>query len=325
MDVDVFGLSRKNSMKIIRVTPGLGNQMFQYAFILNYKLKEEKIVFDLSPCEHSKKHNSYELERIFGIKEDILTRCKKIKFNGPYFYLREREITFFKFVNKIIQKTIGKRFTFNTSKLVIEKESENEFNFNQRYLELKGDKYISGYFCSPKYFEGIKDQIKNVFSFPEIIEEDENNYKILQKIKNSESISIHVRRGDYVGGNLDVCGKEYFSDAFLKLLNILDKKGIKKENINIFIFSDDVVWCKNNLTFLKDFATSFVDWNKKQNSYKDMQLMSGCKYNIISNSTFSWWGAYLNKNREKIIIAPRRWFKNVLNSEDRCNSDWFLV
>lgn len=309
-------------MKVIRMTPGLGNQMFQYAFILNYKLKGEEIYFDLSPCRHSKKHNSYELERIFGIDMKEVSFWDKFKLIGPSFYISTREITLLKLMNKIIQKIIGEKFTINSKNYIFEKEHDKENNFNPNYLELVGDKYISGYFNSWKYFENIKSEVKKIFTFPEILESDKDNFETLEKIKNTESISIHVRRGDYLNTNLDVYGIEYYKRAVLFIIDELQNRNIRKEGINFYIFSDDINWCKSNFNFLSEYATIYIDWNKKENSYKDMQLMSKCKHNIIPNSTFSWWAAWLNNNENKIVISPKYWFKNVLNSEDRSEEGW---
>ncbi len=326
MLVDVFGLLRNKTMKSIRITPGLGNQMFQYALILNYKLKNEEIYFDLSACEHSNKHSNFELEKIFKINEFKLGVVKKIKIVGPYFYFKHREITFLKLINKIISKIFGEMYILNFRKYIIEKEANLEFNFNKKYLEINSDAYFAGHFNSPKYFEKIKGSILKVFTFNEIKERDENNLKILTKIKNTESVSIHVRRGDYVGTNLEVCDKNYYEEAFKFLENkLLNERRLIKENITIFIFSDDINWCKNNLDFLNDYEMIFVDWNKKENSFIDMQLMSECKYNIISNSSFSWWGAYLNQEINKIVLVPEFWFKGILNGEDRCESSWIRI
>lgn len=305
-------------MKVIRMTPGLGNQMFQYAFILNYKLKGEEIYFDLSPCRHSKKHNSYELERIFGIDMKEVSFWDKFKLIGPSFYISTREITLLKLMNKIIQKIIGEKFTINSKNYIFEKEHDKENNFNPNYLELVGDKYISGYFNSWKYFENIKEEIKKLFAFPKILDSDKNNFEALNKIKNTESISIHVRRGDYIGSNLDVCDLDYYKQGVYKVLDELRKRSIVDNNINFFIFSDDIPWCRENFQFINNHKVWYIDWNKEQNSYKDMQLMSQCKHNIIPNSTFSWWGAYLNQNENKIVIVPEYWFKGVNNSDDRC-------
>lgn len=305
-------------MKIVRITPGLGNQMFQYSFILNYKLRGEKIFLDIEPCKNSKKHNSFELYKIFNVKEKKATFLQKFKLIGISFYINTREITFLKLLNKIISKVFREKFILNFKKYIIEKESSLEFNFNKKYLSIGIDAYFAGYFCSQKYFENIKDEVKNIFTFPEIKKEDKENFNVLEKIKKSESLSIHVRRGDYVGTDLDICDKNYFEKSFKYIENILlSKRNILKEDIKIFIFSDDLNWCKENFNFLSVYEVLFIDFNKKENSFKDMQLMSECKHNIISNSTFSWWSAYLNKNTSKIIVVPKYWFKNVKTTEDR--------
>lgn len=305
-------------MKIIRITPGLGNQMFQYAFILNYKLKEECIAFDLSPCKHNKKHNGFELENIFNIKEKKSNYLQNFKLKGFYFYINGREITFLKLFNKVLGNLFSKDIIFSLKSYKIEKDANKEFNFNKNYLEINNSVYFDGYFNSYKYFKNIKEEVQKVFTFPEF--DDEENISLLKKIKESESISMHIRRGDYVGSNFDVCDKRYFEESFYFVKNKLENK-----DIGIFIFSDDVDWCKKEFSFLKDHKHFFVNCNKKENSYKDMQLMSECKHNIIPNSTFSWWGAYLNKNPEKIVIAPKYWFKNVKTSEDRCEKSWHLL
>lgn len=307
-------------MKIIRVTPGLGNQMFQYSLLLNYKLKGEEVYFDLSPCKHIKKHNSYELERIFNIQVSEVSFWNKLKLIGPSFYIGSREITLLKLVNKIIEKLFGEKYILNSKNYIFEKEANQENNFNPKYLELISDKYIAGYFNSWKYFENIKEEVRKIFTFPEILESDKENLEILNKIKSSESISIHVRRGDYVGSNLGVCNLDYYKRAYDLIINKLRERNTDLEKIKFFIFSDDINWCRENFNFIDKSAKIFVDWNKGQDSYKDMQLMSECKYNIIPNSTFSWWGACLNNNQDKIVLTPKYWFKGVLNSEDRCGT-----
>ena len=316
-------------MKSIRITPGLGNQMFQYAFIYYYKNKGEKIFLDIEPCIKNNRHNGYELERIFDIKEEKIKWCKKIFFTGLYFFYKGREINILKLINKILEIIFKKRNIVSFRRYIIETENINllENNYNKKYLELKGDKYIDGYFQSYKYWEEYKNDINKIFIFKDFNEKDDENKNIIKKIQITHSVSIHVRRGDYIGKNsgLDVCNLEYYENAFNYILNKLNSKNIKKENINIFVFSDDIDYCKNNLFFLKDFSVNYINHNKKETSFRDMQLMSLCNYNIICNSTFSWWAAYLNKNKEKIIICPKYWFKNVFNNVDKCPKEWIRI
>ena len=96
-----------------------------------------------------------------------------------------------------------------------------------------------------------------------------------------------------------ICSEKYF-DSAIKYINERIPKPI------FFVFSDDIEWCRTKLNIANAI---YVDWNKDDNSFRDMQLMSMCKHNIICNSTFSWWGAYLNNNPDKIVIAPNKWMK----------------
>lgn len=138
-----------------------------------------------------------------------------------------------------------------------------------------------------------------------------------------------MRRGDYLSNQyeyLNICNLNYYKKAFSYLEDkLLNGKKEERDKIKILVFSDDIKWCKNNFNFLKDFNVVYIDWNKGKSSYKDMQLMSECNYNIISNSTFSWWGAYLNNYDDKIVIAPKYWLRGVKTTGDRVPEDWLLV
>jgi hypothetical protein len=134
------------------------------------------------------------------------------------------------------------------------------------------------------------------------------------------SISIHVRRGDYLNHESykNICGLNYYCSAirYIKTL-IMDPFFI--------VFSDDILWCKENLNnILSDTSVIYVDWNTGKESYKDMQLISNCKHNIIANSSFSWWGAWLNTFPNKIIIAPKKWLNTNIESTPRI-ANWLLM
>lgn len=315
-------------MKIIRVNPGLGNEMYQYAFILNFKLKGEVIKIDSIHADRFKYHNGIELWNIFfTIKDQKITKKQRRKIIGPTFCYSGLELNIFRLIRYAV-KFFSKRKIIPIFKRYIQEEEVNsEYNYNSKYLNIEAKiSYIFGFFQSYKYFDHMRGEVLKTFTFPEIKKEDKNNFEILEKIKNTESISIHIRRGDFL--NLEhykVCDIEYYKKSFLLLIEKLKERNIEKENINFFIFSDDIAWCMENLDFLKEYKVDFIDWNKKENSYKDMQLMSECKHNIIPNSTFSWWGAYLNKNDSKIILVPEYWWKNILNTTDRCPKNWIRV
>lgn len=160
-----------------------------------------------------------------------------------------------------------------------------------------------GYWQDEKYFKEFDKEIRNDFKFNKQL--DKKNRDILNLINNTNSISIHIRRGDYVN-------KKITKNLYVILPVSYYEKGIeiinnKINNPTYFFFSDDPNWVKDNL---KINNAKYIDWNKGNNNYIDMQLMSKCKHNIIANSSFSWWGAWLNNNSKKIVIAPKKWFND---------------
>jgi hypothetical protein len=125
-------------------------------------------------------------------------------------------------------------------------------------------------------------------------------------MKSCASVSLHVRRGDYAGNSIfGSASQEYYKKGVDYIRQHVD-------NPHFFIFSDEIEWCRKNLSI--DKAT-FIDWNKKDDSYKDLWLMSNCKNHVMANSTFSWWGAWLDNNPVKIVTAPKQWFKRNYNND----------
>ena len=151
---------------------------------------------------------------------------------------------------------------------------------------------------SVSYFYEVSDILRGEIVFPKL---NNANQEIGSLIRSSKSVSIHVRRGDYLTSKIycNLGESEYYNNA----IKYISKKD---DNLQFLIFSDDSEWCKKNLKLPSN--SIFVDWNRKSDSYIDMQLISMCKYNIIANSSFSWWGAWLNSNNDKIVIAPNNWF-----------------
>lgn len=137
----------------------------------------------------------------------------------------------------------------------------------------------------------------------------------MESIRGGCSVSLHVRRGDSVSNpkynkiSGNVCTEEYYRKAVAYLIE-------READLSFYIFSDDIAWVKEQFDFLQGVNTVFVDHNHGKNSYIDMWLMSECSHNIVANSTFSWWGAWLNKSPNKLVLAPNRWFKNNARLED---------
>jgi len=176
--------------------------------------------------------------------------------------------------------------------------------YHPAFETIRGNITMLGYFQNDQYFKNIVSEIRNDFSFKKPL--TGKNIDLSKKIKTSESISIHIRRGDYLTNknatsNFITCNIDYYKNAIEYISDRIN-------NPEFYVFSDDPVWVKNNINFV-DHPVSYIDWNNGSDSYIDMQLMSLCKHNIIANSSFSWWGAWLNSNMEKIVIAPSKWFQ----------------
>ena len=177
--------------------------------------------------------------------------------------------------------------------------------------------YLRGYWQNPNYWENCRGNLKDIFEFKTDYIDDRNK-DIAKKIKGENSVSIHVRRGDYLWAEnaearMEICTLEYYKKA---ISYIYEKAG----NCSFYIFSDEPKWVRANFTEL-DYI--LIDWNQGENSYLDMYLMSLCKHNIIANSSFSWWGAELNCNKEKIVVSPSKWYNGM--SSDLIMNDWIKI
>lgn len=269
-------------MIITRIQGGLGNQMFQYAIAKSLALKNND-QFKLDDSFFSTQTlREYQLNQ-FNIIEDFASKSEIYKLRG---------IEGFRY--KIFKK-LG--FKYSRPSSYVEDKSSTIYQeeiFNLR----KDDIYLSGFWQNEKYFSSIKKSIVDDFMPKNKISTTAAKY--LEKIKNSNSISLHVRRGDYVqcaNATHGLCDINYY----IRALNFMEKN-IKDRNI--FIFSDDIAWCKKHFALLKD--SYFIDETKSE--VEDLILMKNCKHNIIANSTFSWWGAWLNQNPDKVIITPKYWY-----------------
>ncbi len=179
-----------------------------------------------------------------------------------------------------------------------------------------GDCYYDGYWQHEEYFKDAEDAVRNAFSFPEWA--DIRNTELASRLRTG-SVSLHIRRGDYINHPLfqGICDLDYYKRA-IDCMN-------KRVNPRLYcIFSNDISWCENNLSgLLADKEVVYVDWNKGAQSHADMQLMGLCDHNVIANSSFSWWGAWLNRNPQKVVIAPRKWMN--VNCEDPVPDSWIRI
>lgn len=180
------------------------------------------------------------------------------------------------------------------------------------------ENYLEGNWQSEKYFKDIKDIIRKEFEIKEIL--SDNNKTILDNILSENSVSVHLRGGDYVRGKKSnfhgVCSPGYYQEAFKKIRESV-------ESPHFFIFTDDLEWAQKHIELPEP---NFIISKKDNKPYEELFLMSKCKHNIIANSTFSWWGAWLNNNPSKIVISPTKWFndRNV-DSKDIIPESWIKM
>lgn len=285
-------------MIIIGISGGLGNQMFQFALYKKFKQLEKDVKIDLSFYNTKQELRKFELENIFEIDYALASRheCKKLGVNS------------YNISDKIYEKI------FKTKDFFYLEDIDKGFQPEIFSLE---DAYLSGYWQNEKYFIDIRKEIINTYHFPPI----ENHYvKTLQNnIENSESVAVHIRRGDYLDEqNYKVYGNICTIDYYKKAIKYMEERCDSPE---FFIFSNDQQWVKER--FSQDNITVVEDVKDKMD-YEDMYLMSRCKHNIIANSSFSWWSAWLNQNNAKIVISPAKWFNNHKVTEPIC-SDWIKV
>ncbi len=284
-------------MIIIKLIGGLGNQMFQYA--AGRRLAEingANLKLDIGAFKNYALRK-YELG-VFNICEQFATK-REIDL-----LTLERSGIINKAVDRLIKRQAKRKASYIT---------ENQPHFDPEILTLPDNVYLDGYWQSEKYFIDIEDTIRKEFTIK--IVQDSKNKKTAEHIIDSESVSIHVRRGDYVSNEVTrqhhgTCPIEYYHAA----IDIIAKK-IKDPHF--FVFSDEPEWSREKLVL--DYSATYVAHNNEENSYEDLRLISLCNHHIIANSTFSWWGAWLSPYPEKIVIAPRKWF----NREDRDIKDLF--
>jgi hypothetical protein len=181
---------------------------------------------------------------------------------------------------------------------------KNAFIYDPAFFDIGRNVNIFGYFQSEKYFKFIRKDILNIFKFKGA--SDPNYLEVVRKIQASNSVSVHIRRGDYVLNKTANAFHGVLSIAYYKKALNHIKANVAKPKI--FLFSDDPEWVRKNFSFIGRF--DLVDFNRGELSYRDMELMSLCKHNIIANSSFSWWGAWLNLNKDKIVIAPKKWLRD---------------
>jgi len=292
-------------MIIIQLVGGLGNQMFQYAMARRLAiLKETDLKFDISCFKHYE-DRKYDLG-CFNIAEDFASDKEIYRLKGPEGKRIPRKI--FKIINRI--KPYHKRSYI----------MERHYYFDPDILKISNNVYLEGYWQSEKYFKEIENIIRSEFKIKH--KPDPVNKELGSLILGLQSVSIHIRRGDYIADPdvnkvHGICPLEYYNAAIDKISKVI-------KDPHFFIFSDDPEWAENNLKI--DYPTTLVKGNSGDRDYEDMRLMSFCRHNIIANSSFSWWSAWLGENPDKIVIAPKKWFNDQrINTGDLVPGSWYRI
>lgn len=286
-------------MVIISINGRLGNQMFCFA-LYQCMLKLGKDVFVDLVCD-----------RVSG-EQGI---CSDVKYNAGIFNLDYRiadtDIAM-EMLKDGRERNIWKRWEYRLAPSRCKfYEEKKQGTFDKRIFELD-DVYLHGYWQTEKYFASIVDEIRRIYRFPDLFSDCQR--RMLEKITAKHSVSVHIRRGDYLKRPdiYGTVGLEYYKNAMEYIQE-------RKENVHFYIFTDDIPWVKqnfkgNNITVVENESDDLLIRNL------DMALMAECEDNIIANSSFSWWAAWLNQNQDKTIIAPKEWEVNKSAKDIWCNN-----
>jgi hypothetical protein len=304
--ISIKRLTISNSKACIPVKGGLGNQMFFYAFSL--LLQKKNIDTELLWNEYvfTKQHNGVELFHTFNIKVEVRSK-RTISF---YLFLNNSPIPFI--TKRLISRIFGLKYKFYLHHIQGSPYSYDESIFFQKNKTIVYD----GFWQNWNYLKEVENEIREKFIFNLPVGFEKNIF--LEKILSSNAVSIHIRRGDYL---LDEFSELHVINSLNYYFDAIQYCKEKIPSPIFFIFSDDIPWAKQNF---QDNDFVFIEGNNKKDAYLDMFLMSQCNHNIISNSTFSFWGAWLNQHNSKIVIAPNLWTKTVL-SRTLCPPSWTFL
>lgn len=289
-------------MKIVRIDGGLGNQMFCYAFALALaKGTGDDVFIDTHRYKFFPNHCGYELDRLFNIrlKEATMQQLRKVTYPA------------------------NSKFTSRIFQYLLRRKTEIYEIYECCYphiIEEQKEGYYIGNWQWYKYFDNIKDEILRDLSFRNPM--DERNQTLFNSlIGDKKSVSLHIRRGDYLNSPqyMGICDQTYYKKAICRAQEEIGPGG------HYVIFSNDIKWCISNIVpMLEQIQVTIVDWNTGYESYKDMYLMGACRINIIANSSFSWWAAYMNTRKDKKVIAPEKWINRPLDYRIQCD-EWTCI
>lgn len=290
-------------MICVRLMGGLGNQMFQYAAGRTLSMRHNTVLkLDRSYLQNN---GESETPRKFMLNTMNISAEYSLPYETPHL---DENMSFIQHLKELYFK--------HKKKCCSNVLLDFDHRINMLYYSAPDDTYLVGYWQSEKYFSTITDIIKKEFTPSS--KPDNVNKEFFDCMSRTNSVSLHVRRGDYVS-NLNtneihgICTEEYYNECAYKITKLIDKP-------EFFVFSDDPEWVQAHLNLTRPFT--IINHNPVEMPVWDMWLMSSCKHNIIANSSFSWWGAWLNNNPEKIVCAPKQWFADKSPAADIVPERW---
>ena len=289
-------------MVIPHIIGGLGNQMFQYAAARALALRHgAALALETADFSGYALHQGFELDRVFTLDCPIATDADERRVLGWRYPQRVRRM-----LRRWPHLQLGQQ------RLAI----EPHFQYWPGVRRLAPDCYMTGYWQSERYFLDVEAQIRADFAFRQV--PGGLNAELAHAIGGVTAVSLHVRRGDYASNPATTAAHGLSSlDYYAAALRHVEEH---VPGAHLFIFSDDIAWVRAHMTL--NLPHTFVEHNTGAESYNDMRLMSLCRHHIIANSSFSWWGAWLNNRAGKIVVAPRAWFARPVDTSDLIPPQW---
>ncbi|MCU7521148.1 MAG: alpha-1,2-fucosyltransferase [Ignavibacteria bacterium] len=299
-------------MIICRLKGGLGNQLFQYAIARRLSKKCNcDFKLDISAFQNDNFGRDYMLGK-FNVIQNIVTSEE----------LRTINLWFSNSCKGKLLRCGSKVLPYYRRYIVNE---TRPYFYDQNILKIRNNSCLNGYWQNENYFKEIRDILLKEFVVVSKLRG--KNKDLADDINKTNSVGIHIRRHKGIQSNsvlykkvvsqYGLVSNEYYNRAVDIIAN-------KQSNIEVFVFSDDIEWAKANLNFT--YPITFVDNNDEANGYEDFRLLSLCKHQIIANSTFSWWAAWLNNYHDKVIISPNKWVQSLLNIPNGIYPDnWLLL
>lgn len=299
-------------MKIVNIIGGLGNQMFQYAFALalQKKHREHVVKIDTSHFNYifikkfksANLHNGYEIEKVFP--------NARLGHATPWDLMK---LTWY-MPNYVLSRVVRRLLPARKNEYI--QTPKDIFAYGEDVFSAKGDGYYEGVWQAVNYYVDVKEELREVFAHPM---PNEYNVKLIRDIQDSNSVGLHVRRGDYLAAPEfnGICNLDYYKRGIAEILKDNQKH-------DFYIFSNDIPWCKQEIEpLINGHNIIYVTGNTGKNSCWDMFLMTYCKSLIIANSSFSWWGAFLNKDVKKVVV-PAKWVNREGAQENYCK-EWIKI